>query len=139
MSRFAILSLSMTLLCLGFPDLAHAREAHSAGRESHSALPNLDISSGCKDVSKNDLNKTTDYSGCISEEQTARRQLKKEWASYSRDMHDQCMNLVTPPALPSYVTLQECLQMSRDAKKMAKTNGAAQIGKTMETPGGTGM
>ena len=82
-------------------------------------------------MAKNELNRTTDYPGCMSNERTAREQLQKEWASYSADMHSQCMHLVTPPALPSYVTLQECLKMSRDARNLAKKDRAAEIGNTM--------
>jgi hypothetical protein len=34
------------------------------------------------------------------------------------------MYLVTPPALPSYVTLQGCLDMARDAKNIGKGQGS---------------
>jgi hypothetical protein len=103
------------------------------GGEGRGALPSLDIDSSCRDVANNDLNKTSDYSGCIAEEGRARDGLRKEWASYAGDMREQCMHLVTPPALPSYVTLQNCLQMSREARNLSKTDGAA-IGKTMQAP-----
>ena len=33
-------------------------------------------------------------------------------------MREQCLFLVTPPALPSYITLQTCLNTVRDAVKM---------------------
>jgi len=85
-------------------------------------------------VAKNELNSTTDYPGCVSKERATREQLKKEWASYPADMHSERINLVTPPAIPSYVTLQECLKMSRDAQKLTKRDGATEIGKTMEAP-----
>ena len=88
----------------------------------------------CKDVAKNDLNKTTDYPGCMSKERTSREQLQKEWASYSADMHSNACTLVTPPAIQSYVTLQECLKMARDARNMTKNDGATEIGKTMQAP-----
>lgn len=101
---------------------------------SKSALPSLDIEGGCRDVANNALNKTKDYSGCVSDERSAREQVRKEWASYSGATHDQCLHLVTPPALPSYVTLQECLHISRDARKLGSQNGADTIGKTMEAP-----
>ena len=95
-------------------------------------LPALNIEAGCKDVAKNGLNKTTDFPGCIRDERKARDLLRKEWASYSPDMHSQCLHLVTPPALPSYVTLHECLVMARDAQKLIKSDSAA--GKTFEVP-----
>jgi hypothetical protein len=49
-------------------------------------------------------------------------------------MHDQCIHLVTAPALPSYVTLRQCLTMARDAQNMTDTNGADQIGRIMKEP-----
>jgi hypothetical protein len=100
---------------------AGARPYHRSAR-AHSGVPNLDIDASCKDVSKMDLNKTTNYSGCIAEEQQAREQLQKEWSSYDGSAHDLCTHLVTYPALPSYVTLQQCLSMSREAKKLNPDN-----------------
>jgi len=129
----------LALVALSFNGIADTVRAMNgrtaaANQESRSSLPNLNIEAGCQDVAKNDLNKTTDYPGCVSEERKAREQLQKEWASYPADMHSQCMHLVTLPALPSYVSLQECLKMARDAQKMMKTDGATDIGKTMQSP-----
>ena len=113
--------------------VVNARAA-AASQESRSSLPNLNIEAGCQDVSKNNLDKTTDYPGCISNENRAREQLRKEWASYPADMHGKCLRLVTPPALPSYVTLRECPKMARDARKLTKADGATELGKTMQAP-----
>jgi hypothetical protein len=123
----------MALSISGVADTVRAMDARTAAAsgESQSGLPNLNIESGCQDVAKNELNKTTDYPGCISKERAAHDQLRKEWASYSSDMHSQCLHIVTPPAIPSYVTLQECLKMSRDARNMTKKDGATEIGNTM--------
>ncbi len=136
MPRHMFFLLLIALSFNGIADTVRAMNARTiaANQESRSSLPNLNIEAGCQDLAKNDLNKTTDYPGCVSEERKAREQLRKEWASYPADMHSQCMHLVTPPALPSYVSLQECLKMARDAQKMMKTDGAADIGKTTEVP-----
>ena len=129
----------LALVALSFNGVADTVRAMNsrtaaANQESRSSLPNLNIEAACQDVAKNDLNKTTDYPGCISDESKARDQLRKEWASYPADMHSQCLHLVTPPALPSYVSLQECLKMSRDARKLTKSDGATDIGKTIQSP-----
>lgn len=84
--------------------------------ESRAAIPTLDVEAGCRDVDKMELRRTQ-YSSCITEEREARTQLENEWPSFSETAHEQCMHLVTEPALPSYVTLQECLHMRQDAKK----------------------
>lgn len=128
MLKLAVFSVLMGWSVWGVADTVRARNA------SEAALPSLDIESGCRDVANNALNKTKDYSGCVSDERSAREEVRKEWASYSGSTHDQCLHLVTPPALPSYVTLQECLHLARDAKKFDSQNGPDVIGKTMEAP-----
>ena len=127
MLQLAVLSAFIAASVLGVADTVNARR-------SAAALPTLDIEGGCRDVAKNDLNKTKDYSGCVSDERSAREEVRKEWASYSGATHDQCLHLVTPPALPSYVTLQQCLHISRDAQKLGSQYGPDTIGKTLEAP-----
>ncbi len=136
MSKHLYIIPLMALSFGGIADTVRVMNARAASQESRSGLPNLNIEAGCQDVAKNVLNKTTDYPGCMANERKAQEQLQKEWASYSADMHSQCMHLVTPPALPSYVSLQQCLRMSRDARNMMKTDGATQIGQTMQAPTG---
>ena len=136
MSKHMFIIPLMALSIAGAADSVRAMNGRTAAanQESRSSLPNLNIEAACQDVAKNDLNKTTDYPGCMSKERASREQLRKEWASYPADMHEQCVTLVTPPALQSYVTLQECLKMARDAQKMTKNDGATEIGKTMQAP-----
>jgi hypothetical protein len=133
MSKHMFIIPLMALSIAGVADTVRAMNARTAAasEESQSGLPNLNIESGCQDVAKSEINRTTDYPGCISKERTARDQLRTEWASYSSDMHSQCLHLVTSPAIPSYVTLQECLKMSRDARNLTKKDGATEIGNTM--------
>ncbi len=134
MMRVLFLTIFMAYSILGVAATVRVRNEAVSGEGK--GLPALDIEAGCRDVAQNDLNKTTDLPGCVSEERRAREQLRKEWASYSADMHQQCMHLVTPPALQSYVTLQTCLRMARDAQNLTKTDGATEIGKTMQAPSG---
>jgi hypothetical protein len=130
MLKLAIFSALIGSSFWGVADTVRVRNEQS----SASALPSLDIESGCRDVANNALNRTKDYSGCVSDERSAREEVRKEWASYSGDTQDQCLHLVTPPALPSYVTLQQCLHISRDARKLGSHGGPDTIGKTMEAP-----
>ena len=80
----------MALSIAGTADTVRAMNARTAAasEESQSSLPNLNIEAGMQDVAKNDLNKTTDYPGCMSKERASREQLRKEWASYPADMHE---------------------------------------------------
>jgi hypothetical protein len=58
--------------------------------------------------------------GCLNGEHTALAQLKKTWATFDADSRGECVSLVTRSSIQSYVTLQDCLQMSRDAKNQLK-------------------
>ena len=92
---------------------------HSVGR---AAVPTLDVEAGCRESYLRNIDRTEYYSGCIDDECTARTQLEDEWPSFSASVHEQCINLVTAPALPSYVILQGCLHMTRDAKNSTKSS-----------------
>jgi hypothetical protein len=109
--------LSLIVSSFGFCEVAQARTApHSAQRRS--VVPPLNVEAGCKEAAALYHNKTTNYPSCMADERTARAQLEKEWAKFSPDARTQCIYLVTEPAIPSYVTLQACLQMQRDAKNV---------------------
>jgi hypothetical protein len=83
------------------------------------AFPMLDAEAACRDVSRMDLNKI-DNTRCLADERKARETLKSVWASFPETAREQCLLLAEPPALPSYVTLQESLNTKRDAAKLSK-------------------
>ena len=116
MSKFVFLSLMVALSFFGSYAPVQARVfRHSVGR---AAVPTLDVEAGCRESYLRNIDRTEYYSGCIDDERTARTQLEDEWPSFSASVHEQCINLVTAPALPSYVILQGCLHMTRDAKNL---------------------
>jgi hypothetical protein len=119
MSKLVFLSLMVSFF--GFFDPVQAKVfRHSAGR---AAVPTLDVEAGCRDVANLDNSgKTLNYSNCLAEERTARTQLENEWANFPAATREQCIYLVTAPAIPSYVTLQGCLQLARDAKNLTKSS-----------------
>jgi len=99
-----------------------ARVSRNARQTSQAAVPNIDIENGCRSVVSYEksakADKAPDLSACVTSEQDARSELQKVWGTYSANMREQCIFLVTPPALPSYITLQTCLDIARDAEKM---------------------
>jgi hypothetical protein len=95
---------------------------------SQTNFPRLDYVSGCRDVAKTEVRTPVNYQHCINEEHEARAQLGRDWAKFPSDMRDQCISLVTRPALPSYVTLQQCLTMARDAENLRKKDGDKSVG-----------
>jgi hypothetical protein len=109
------------LLALSFWGLGSPAEGRTArARASGGSVPILDIESGCRSLSSYDPGKTVNFDGCMKEERDARGELEKSWRSVPADRREQCLYLVTPPALPSYVALQGCLTIAHDAAELAK-------------------
>ncbi|MGA7327573.1 MAG: hypothetical protein WBX25_24545 [Rhodomicrobium sp.] len=126
----------LTLLVLLFTFLnfsateVEARVRRDARQTPQAAIPNIDIKNACRSIvsyesSSARADKVQDLSGCVSEKQNARCELQKVWGSYSENMREQCLFLVTRPALPSYITLQTCLNTARDAVKMIEGDRVA--------------
>jgi hypothetical protein len=118
MPCFLILSVLLALTFAVPESLAKGRTARTGG--SGGSVPNLDIESGCRSLTHYDPGRTVNYDACIKEERDARGQIQNAWRSSSASTREQCLHLVTPPALPSYVSLQGCLSMARDAAELAK-------------------
>jgi hypothetical protein len=58
---------------------------------------------------------------CLSDEEEARKQLVKEWASYPALARSQCVK--TAEYLPGYVEWLSCIQMTRDVLQLRKQEG----------------
>ncbi|MGC2394603.1 MAG: hypothetical protein WA579_01215 [Rhodomicrobium sp.] len=80
MTKYMFIIPLMALSIAGVADTVRAMDGRTAAanQESRSSLPNLNIEAACQDVAKNNLNKTTDYPGCMSKERASREQLQKE-------------------------------------------------------------
>ena len=115
-----------------------ARVSRNARQTSQAAVPNIDVNDACRSVvsyeSSAKADRVQDLSGCITEEQNARSELQKVWGSYSADMREQCLHLVTPPAIQSYITLQTCLDTARDAEKMIEGDRLAKRSNSNSIP-----
>jgi hypothetical protein len=118
MPGFLILSVLLTLSFWGLESSAEGRTA--SARASGGSVPNLDIESGCRSLAQYDPGRTVNYDACIKEERETREALQKSWRSVPASTREQCLYLVTPPALPSYVALQGCLTIARDAAELDK-------------------
>jgi hypothetical protein len=108
----------LSLLLISLPAKATAASTSRAG----TGVPALDIGSMCHDATRLDINKRTTYDSCLADEHNTRDQLEKDWGSYSPGMRTRCISLVQPPALPSYLSLQACLNTARDAENLDKTS-----------------
>jgi len=68
-----------------------------------------------------------DIDACVRDEQEARNAVAKEWGEFSAASRIRCVR-TSKDYLPSYVELQVCLEMARDA---AKSPSEAQL-KTLQ-------
>jgi hypothetical protein len=57
---------------------------------------------------------------CAEDEKLARNQLQKEWTQFSPTAKRQCIQEAAMGDAASYVELQTCLEMERDAHKASK-------------------
>jgi hypothetical protein len=103
--------------------------AASASLAKDSGPPALDIQTTCRESSNAlvvDLtgNGSQDsFSSCMSDEQTAREQLVKDWATYPALAKAQCVH--PKEYLPGYVEWQSCLEMTRDVINLRKQQAAS--------------
>jgi hypothetical protein len=134
MPAFLIISLLLVLSFAGLGSAAEARTARAGAREG--SLPNLDIESGCRGIAQYDPGRTVNFDACMKEEREARGQIQKTWRSVPSSTREQCLYLVTPPALPSYVSLQGCLTMAHDAAQLAKKDQASPSTEPLSSAGG---
>jgi hypothetical protein len=101
--------------------------AASAALAKDTGPPKLDIQKTCRESSSALLglteNPNQDFDTCISDEQAARDQITKDWASYPVLAKSACIK--PNEFLPGYVEWQSCIEMTRDVIKMRQDAAAA--------------
>ena len=83
-------------------------------------VPTLKVEPSCKAAGAAGLMLGRTAESCMNDEKTAREDLVKTWSSFSGDDRNHCLSMVSTGGGPSYVELLSCLEMSRDAKKIAQ-------------------
>jgi hypothetical protein len=99
-----------------------------------SRLPKIDLQKFCKETSSalaTNLSTQGDVDSCTSDEQAARDQLVKDWATYPALTKTTCVQ--PNEYLPSYIEWLTCIEMTRDVLKMRKEAAAS----TPESPNGS--
>lgn len=87
------------------------------------SVPKLDVEPGCKAAEK--LNRVPNMSEgathdiCIRDEDSARRELEKNWASYPPRVRERCMTEATQNVMPSYVEALVCIRVALDPDNKA--------------------
>jgi hypothetical protein len=83
-------------------------------------VPTLKVEPSCKAAGAAGLMMGRTTESCMNDEKSAREDLVKSWSSFSGDDRTHCLSMVSTGGSPSYVELLSCLEMSRDAKKIAE-------------------
>jgi hypothetical protein len=91
------------------------------------AVPTLKVEASCRAAGIEGMMTGRTADSCMNDENSARDDLKKAWASFSADDRSHCLSMVSTGGSPSYVELLSCLEMSRDAKLIAKGQPPAQM------------
>ena len=60
------------------------------------------------------------FRSCVTSEMAVRRQLVKQWSGFTASERTNCIGEATAGGQSSYTDLLTCLQMSRDARKLAQ-------------------
>src|SRR6201987_6557368 len=84
------------------------------------AVPTLKVEPSSKAAGAAGLMMGRTTEPCLNDEKSAREDLVKNWSSFSADDKTHCLSMVSTGGGPSYVELLSCLEMSRDAKKIAQ-------------------
>jgi hypothetical protein len=107
----------------------------SAVAAKDNGIPTIDVQKNCR-LAEAELKslfsgETADvYDSCVSDEQAARDQLVKEWATFPALAKAKCVQ--PKEYLLSYVEWQSCLELTRDviAMRKAASQAAGQGGKS---------
>jgi hypothetical protein len=85
-------------------------------------VPTLDIETGCRAAAKMGDRLSLDESlrQCLSDENSARSELEKQWAQFPLALRQRCVATTETGGDPSYVEVLVCLQMGVDAAQLEK-------------------
>jgi len=102
--------------------------AVSPSLAQNSGPPTIDIQKTCRESSSALVGLTGSdsqdtFSSCMNDEQTARDELVKDWATYPALAKSTCIN--PKEYLPGYVEWQSCIEMTRDVIKLRKEQAAS--------------
>jgi hypothetical protein len=100
----------------------------SASAANERGPPKIDIQKTCRESSSaltalTETDSQDSMSSCMNDEQAAREQMVKDWATYPALAKTQCIQ--PKEYLPGYVEWQACLDMTRDVLNLRKQQAAS--------------
>jgi hypothetical protein len=118
---------ALTAAIMACAILAANPGAASAAPAKDNGPPTIDIQKTCQESSGAFIsltgNDSQDLSTCMNDEQTAREEIVKNWASYPALAKSECIK--PQEYLPGYVEWQSCLEMTRDVLNMRTQQAAS--------------
>jgi hypothetical protein len=79
-------------------------------------VPTLQIGPSCEAAGRGTVVLGRSKESCIADETAARDALQKSWSKYSATDKQQCLGMEKAGGPSSYVELQSCLEIRRDAQ-----------------------
>jgi hypothetical protein len=79
--------------------------------------PRLDVSESCEAAARGAISSGRDKASCLADERGAEEALAKDWSKYNAADKARCIANVKTGGPASYVELQSCLDLMRDAQK----------------------
>ena len=87
-------------------------------------VPKLDVEPSCKAAAADGgAEYKSTFADCMSDENSARAAVAKEWSTFKASDVRECLYETQSDGTPSYVELQECLELARDAAKEENPKG----------------
>ncbi|CAH1665975.1 conserved hypothetical protein [Chelatococcus asaccharovorans] len=80
-------------------------------------VPTLDTGPSCRAAAEFGAESKTTFAACMADENSARVAIEKEWKTFDSGSVARCLSETRSDGTPSYVELQECLELARDSKK----------------------
>ena len=106
---------SLVSLALG-ASLLLVAASNSALAASSDSVPTFDPGPSCRVGAQTGVELQPNVAGCIQDEEQARASLVKEWQQFSRSDKNSCVAEAESGGPESYIELQTCLEVGRDAK-----------------------
>jgi hypothetical protein len=84
-------------------------------------VPSLRVEQGCRAAAGIQMADSQPYDACVKDEMSARGELVQSWATFTGADRERCTGEASIDGIDSYVDLLVCLQMSRDAEAINRS------------------
>ena len=112
-----VIQMSSPLVSLAF-SAGLLLAASASALATSDSVPTFDPRPSCRAGAQTGVELQPNAAGCVQDEEQARASLVKEWRQFSRNDKNSCVAEAESGGPQSYIELQTCLEVGRDAKGM---------------------